>query len=284
MKRIRKVATPPTYIDRHKAIVSAKNTGVVKESLETLEANVALRFATYNDAFNNNELHEITESLHMQAYMDDLQSCYKKSTKPLRDIFKAIKEAQLTRSLLYCPYCGIALPKTHDHYLPEGRFPEFSAHALNLIPCCSSCNSIKTDRWLAGNNRIFINYYLDPLPDDQYLHIRIQSNPGSMAFGAVFSIVRPHMIVDDQLWGLIESHYRELHLLDRYKEDVNEEVSAVYDICCTHLQNGGHNIENFLRDLSDRNATVFGQNNWRVVLWKALALDQNFINLVNRAA
>jgi len=280
MKSLQKVATPPTYIDRHKLVVEAKNIGPIKTTLETLDNLVTARFQVYNEAFENNTLHALTESTALQAYKAELQSCYKNSTIPLRSIFQAIK-AQPTRILKFCPYCGMTLPKTYDHYVPEGRFPEFSAHALNLIPCCGICNSSKKERWRVGNTRIFINYYLDPIPDVQYLQVQIQTAPRSLAVGAVFSLVRHPNIVDDQMWNLIDSHYRELDLLNRYKEEVNNEVSDIYDTCCSHIEDGGGNIPQFLLNMSERNGQVFGVNHWRVVLWTALAQDPNFIDLLN---
>lgn len=280
MKKLNAVATPPCYIKRYKAVVDAKHTGPTKTLLQLIHRGVSLRYTEYYTAFQNNNLQSMAELPAMQAHKDQLQSCYINSTKPLRDIFKAIKTAQTTRMLQRCPYCGITLPNTFDHYLPKGRFPEFSAHTLNLVPCCSSCNSSKNERWLDGVNRIFINYYLDPLPDDQYLQVQIISSPGSLAIAAEFSLVRPPAITDDQLWALIESHYDNLHLLNSYREEVNNEIFEIYEVCCCHLADGGNNVVNFLNGLSNSNAAILGANHWRVVLWRALAQDANFIDLI----
>lgn len=280
MKKLNAVAPPPCYIKRYKAVVDAKHTGPTKTLLQQIHRSVSLRYTEYITAFQNNNLQSMTELPAMQAHKDQLQSCYISSTKPLRDVFKAIKTAQTSRMLQRCPYCGITLPNTFDHYLPKGRFPEFSAHTLNLVPCCSSCNSSKNERWLDGVNRIFINYYLDPLPDDQYLQAQIISTPGSLAIAAEFSLVRPPAITDDQLWALIESHYDKLGLLKSYREEVNNEIFEIYDVCCCHLADGGNNVVNFLNGLSNSNAAILGANHWRVVLWRALAQDANFINLI----
>ena len=50
-----------------------------------------------------------------------------------------------------CYYC-LAPAKAHDHVLPQSLarllpYFEFSADVLQIVPCCTSCNSIARDRF-----------------------------------------------------------------------------------------------------------------------------------------
>lgn len=281
MKNLCRIGMPPAYIDRYKSIVAAKKQSKTKETLEDLAEQVAARYVEYENAFNANMLHTLAEDKNMRKNVTVLQHCFKKPTKPLREIFKAVVTAQGdSRILQKCPYCGITLPGTYDHYVPETPFPEFSAHALNLVPSCGKCNSKKSANWKDGNRRLFVNYYCDPLPDEQYLHVTLATKPNSKAVGARFRLERAASIADNALWNLIESHFQRLELLDRYSEQVDNEVSEIFDSCVAHLQDGGNDVVHFLNIVSSSHSAIFGVNHWRVVLWRALSADQNFCQLV----
>lgn len=283
MRSLQRVVVPPSYLDRYTAIVNSKRDAVVRQHLQNLTAQISARFIVFEGAVVNQQLHSIAEDNILQRSRTELLSCYKNKGKGIRRIFEEIKSAQNSRILERCPYCGITLPKTHDHYLPEERFPEFAAHALNLVPCCSDCNSTKGSRWINGNGRMFIHFYSDPIPQIQYLHVNIMTSPGTLAVGAQFFIHRPVTGIPNAQWSLIESHFEELGLLQKYQDMVNHETSAVFDICVEHVRNGGAGVTAFLNGIATRNAQVFGVNHWRVVLWNALAVDANFIALVNQS-
>src|ERR1700752_4045329 len=98
-----------------------------------------------------------------------LKRCYSKSAS-LSNLKKRIKKRQNVLLRAECQYCNIGEPNTFDHYLPKADFPEFSALSINLIPCCSKCNTNKDQHWLLPNgNRKIINYYYDTLPTVNYL-------------------------------------------------------------------------------------------------------------------
>lgn len=73
-----------------------------------------------------------------------------------------------------CYYC-LAPAKAHDHVLPISLarllpYFEFSADLLQLVPCCTSCNSIARDRFfisLSAKKRFIVARRRE-------LHIRAQ--------------------------------------------------------------------------------------------------------------
>ncbi|TJY65031.1 hypothetical protein E4T66_02075 [Sinimarinibacterium sp. CAU 1509] len=191
---------------------------------------------------------------------------------------KEIKELQPRRQLKYCPMCGVTLPKTFDHYMPAARFPEYAVMALNLIPCCSQCNSIKDDDWLStSGERQFLHLYFDCIPEEQYLFVQLLSSADMRGVGASFELRRPSGFRRNK-WSLLTSHYKRLKLLERFSEEGNEEIAEVLAGCKAHLQAGGGSASLLLQNLANDRATVYGDSHWRTVLMRALStysrLDQ----------
>jgi 5-methylcytosine-specific restriction endonuclease McrA len=281
MKLMNKIQASPTYIQRHNDIVEAKRNAVVKQSLQNIRPDITKRYRLFQSAIRQSNLHSLQQDNAMLASKTNLLSCYKNKTVKTRDIFQEIESAQIPGSLGKCPYCGITRPGTYDHYMPEDKFPEFAVHALNLIPCCSECNSSKGDRLLFNRQRQYLHFYSDPFPAEQFLHVTIRTRPNSLAYGTRFILRKPNQF-DQSKWCVIEAHYKKLKLLERYKKEAGDEISTAFDTVKAHLINGGNNAEDFLNSICDGEEIKFGLSHWRVVLKRKLAVTPEFIALVNR--
>jgi hypothetical protein len=273
-----------SYSERHKDVVNSKaNTinglpNTTKTNLLRLEPQLLARHRQFEQAIAQNSLFTFPESPALLAHKDDLLSCYTGRTKKVKEIFALIEDAQPTRFLKRCPYCGVTLPKTYDHYLPEAHFPELSVHALNLIPCCGSCNSTKNNFWKNNTHRTFLYFYQDLIPNVQYLNVNIITGRGSI--GAQFSIQTP-INIQDPVWQVLFSHYEKLGLIFTYNELASDEVTEVFNACVAHIRCGGANVRQFLEELLAPEEVLYGINHWRVVLMKELALSADFARLVN---
>jgi hypothetical protein len=62
-----------------------------------------------------------------------------------------------------------------------------------------------------------------------------------------------------------------LHLLDRYSEQVNDEIAEIIADCSIYLKEGGANAAAFLNRRAAERAKVYGSSHWRVVLMLALS-------------
>lgn len=274
-----KQMTPPpstvAYSKRHKDIVTSKNNTIngrvntTKNNLLSIESQVISRYSDFEQAIAQKTLFNFPEQTSFSVYTEDLLSCYKNKTKKVKEIFELIKATQPKRFLSLCPYCGLTIPKTHDHYLPESRFPELAVHALNLIPCCGTCNETKNRFWRNDNHRIFLHFYSDIIPQTQYINVTLYSIDTS-AVGASFTLQRPDG-VEDYVWEILEAHYGQLKLIDQYNENANDEISCVHNSCVAHLRNGGSSLSGFIDDLLIPEEQLFGTNHWRVVLMRKLA-------------
>ena len=273
------------YIDLHKNVVDSKKdtvsgiANVTKQRVLNLEADIAQSYSLFEQAVNQNTLFNLVTNPRFNNYSNDLLSCYKGRTSKVKSIFKIIEDSQESRLLKRCPYCGTTSPRTHDHYLPESLFPELCLHALNLVPCCGLCNSKKGDNWKNNNHRTFIYFYTDVIPNTQYLFVDLINIRNYNSLGARFKIIRPKNISND-IWNIIDSHYKKLDLIDRYNELVNDEISEVADTCVNHILDGGVSISGFVDHTLYRERQIYGLNHWRVVLMESLSVSPYFDNMV----
>ncbi|MBI5041876.1 MAG: HNH endonuclease [Gammaproteobacteria bacterium] len=277
MKSLLRVPNPPSYISRHDGIVDSKRDVVVRTQLQSINALIEARYDEYEYRLDNDTVHQMVEHPVILASANDLQSCYKSKTKGLKVLLSEIGKSQRQRVLERCPYCGITLPRTYDHYLPKDKYPELSVHVLNLIPCCNECNSSKGDRWSVAGGRLFLHFYRDDLPQSQYLFVEIATRPNTHAYGVKYSLSanRPNDCAQG-VWDLIVSHYSKLGLLDKYRNQSNNEISNTFSTCVAHIKDGGRSISNFINMISDTEEQIFGSNHWRVVLRRALASTEEF--------
>lgn len=274
MKRLTALETDPTYVDRYVSIRNRKHLKV-RKPLIAVHAFIEERYLTLAEAVADDSLSEMKVDARAAPIREVLRACYDGSTQPLRDLKKAIVDAQPKRLMKYCPMCGTTLHSTFDHYLPAVRFPEFAVHPLNLVPCCSKCNSTKDDDWLsASGRRQYLHAYSDELPDRQFVTVSLHEQDGLSGVGATFSLVKPHG-VPAGTWELIKSHFERLHLLDRYDEQGNDEIAEILSDCGTFVETGGGDVREFLSALAKDRRAVYGRNHWRAVLMESLSVHEN---------
>lgn len=264
-----------TYLDRYVSIRDSKH-NATRNKLVANHALIMQRYLDHAQAVALSTLGSLQPNAQALQISEPLRACYGVATQPLKELKLALKAAQPARRLKYCPMCGTTLPRTFDHYIPAVRFPEFAVHPLNLVPCCSICNSTKDDDWLcAAGQRQYLHAYTDPLPVDQFVNVMLHKDPALQGVGATFSLSRPAG-VPDALWRLIESHFRKLKLIERFNERSNDEVSEILSDCRSFVVAGGQDARTFLSLQADDRAAVYGRNHWIAVLMAAMAVHADF--------
>jgi hypothetical protein len=256
----------------HKALLVAKHNQIVNS------------YAVLAAAIQQKNLDTITPSLALAPVHQSLVSCYSNRSSGIADLKKVISSTNGLRVLKYCPMCGVTSPTTYDHYLPSSRFPEFSVHPLNLIPCCSICNSTKDDDWLDQDaRRQYLHLYSDLIPADVFLKVTLHSPPNLSGVGAAFVLSKPAGIQVGN-WRLIKSHFERLKLLDRYSERSNAEISEILESCAEHVKQGGSRPKRFLQGIASSQEAIYGSSNWRVQLMRELAGSPKFLTLITAAS
>lgn len=282
MKTLTPIPPVPTYLDRFIAIRDKKR-NPTRASLISAHALLTNRYQEYERAIAQNALAGLTQCPAARQLSNDFRACYSGSTQPLRDLKKAIVDAQPPRQLKYCPMCGMALPNTYDHYLPAVLFPEYAVHPQNLVPCCSSCNSIKGDNWLcAAGERQYLHAYSDELPDVQIVQVTLHQDKALKGVGATFSLRRPSCFTEAQ-WRLTDSHFGRLRLIDRYDELGNDEISEILTVSKNVHGAGGRDVRAFLCLQGKDLQAVYGKNHWTAVLMLALAVHKDLESWIDPA-
>lgn len=105
-----------------------------------------------------------------QDSKDELISCYGDNVA-----FQQARKIILSDNIK-CPYCLLNRPNTIDHYFDKSDYPEYAVFIPNLIPCCSECNSAKgTTVFDDLGHRKYIHFYLDYIPEYQFLFVRFET-------------------------------------------------------------------------------------------------------------
>ncbi|ASS56422.1 HNH endonuclease [Rhizobium leguminosarum] len=275
MKQLTPVIAPPQYIEIFEGIRDNKKASA-KAPLVAAQAAIRDRFIEYETRFNINTLEAIPAST-LGGITAELRSCYGRN-KGMNALKHAIKNAQPVGRLIWCPYCGATTPGSYDHYLPAEKFPEFAAHALNLVPSCTRCNSIKDDDWVYGGPRGYYHFYRDAIPAAPFLTVSITSDAVVQAVGATFAVQQAGM--SDPEWTLLEAHFRQLKLIELYDSYSNDLINTVLRSARSHITAGGGSAAAFLANEAQENADLYGDFGWRAVLLRAMSAHPDLVDWI----
>ena len=276
MHKLRRVSGVPS---RYLASIIAGKSGPRGVRLTGMVAGLNARYAVLQTAYSPSKIGGVKTQIWPKNEKDDLLHCYKSTAKALEELKKLITERQVDGTRDFCPYCGIGSPRQFDHYLPKAKFPEFSVHSYNLVPCCGSCNGLKGETWLQGNGaRTFINFYIDSLPTAPMLEPDVQwSMKKGMRVPVVsFDLVRP-VGFGSAKFALIESHFKELELLARYKDQAHPEFLALRDAAFAREAKTVAALRKFLKNYLVRRELTLGPLNWRIALYRELMSHTPFL-------
>jgi len=266
---------PADYLTQ---IVDRKS-GERGERLTKMLSGVKARFAVLEDAYTTQKIGSVATCAWTKQQQEDLLHCYGTTAQALEELKRLITEQQSEGSRDICPYCGIGAPRQFDHYLPKDKYPEFSVHAYNLMPCCGTCNGKKSDVWLdAKNARVFLNLYIDSLPTVPMLKPDVNwvTKNGKRVPTVSFSLVLPAGFSADK-FGLIESHFKKLELLNRYKDQAHSEFSVLRDASLAREAKAVTTLRKFLKKFLEQRERTLGPLNWRIALYRVLVADDSFL-------
>jgi hypothetical protein len=272
-----KIINPPTVnsLDVFGKISDSKN-APTQGILKGIYPHIKSRYSEYSNHKAN--LADISPSTLNTDSRTALLHCYSGETQELSRMKSEIKANYISSAgSKKCQFCGIEIISTYDHYLPKEKFPEFSVHAPNLIPCCSTCNNKKRAAFLTQlGERAIINIYYESIPNDQYLFSKIEFRNGVPV--ANFYLEKPSTH-SECLFRLISEHYSRLDLLERYRENAPEILSETRVSIISHAHpNADDVVKTWLITESKNIANQYSINNWKVALFCAMANSDDFIN------
>lgn len=230
-----------------------------------MKNNVFDRYKFYQN--HKHDLNKIKEvNLLSENQVNLLKTSYKNS-KIFQKNRNIILHKLPNKSKIRCPYCGLSMSYTLDHYFPESTYPEYILYIPNLIPCCSHCNSVKNNRLFKNNERMFLHFYYDQIPSYQFLKAKfiVDNNIPKINFYLEFE-------EENEINNVIQNHFDELSLFEYYEKSYNEILGEIYYLAIEHLNNG-NTFDDFKDALVfDTNAKkkTYGVNFYKTVIYTAI--------------
>lgn len=268
----------------HKSVLEAKNSrsSELKKRVDAIEKGIESRFDLYDEKFSDDKLEDIQEDKVMLANKDDLNALYSWNAKVFVGLLEHLMMANTVLNDT-CPNCDKDSIESFDHLLPQSKYPEYSDHPLNLMPCCFSCNGKKSANWLESGKRKYLNLYLDEIPDIQFLYCDLSLADDTIV--CKFSLDNCNGI-DADLYRRIKNHFTDLKLLVRYENRANGIISDFK----TTLKRGKRRvlkgkatkekIREEMKDESDDMKEEQGVNSWRALIYEACCNNEDVFEFV----
>jgi hypothetical protein len=192
--------------------------------------------------------------------------------KPARPLYEEIKVTANGK----CPLCGdVGHVRTLDHYLPKSNFPVYSILPINLVPCCRDCNSEKLDAFANTVDQQTLHPYFDHdrFFSEKWISARvIRTTPPVVDY---FVDAPARWQASDR--SRVESHFREYRLGNRFSVEAAADLPETIHTRRTTMAKSSD--EEFSGYLSEKSQTAnLPINNWRRVMFTALAADEWFCN------
>ena len=228
-----------------------------------LRSNILATYTAYDDSFATDNLISMAAHGYIAPAKDDLLKMYAYKNKPFQKLKTAITTTAKNRIINTCQNCTINEINSFDHLLPKDEFPEFAVNPKNLFPSCTQCNGYKSTVWRHNGATLFLNLYLDTLPIEQYLFVEVTVTD---TIDAIF-VVENRNNINPQTFALISSHYRRLHLTDRFRLNKDDVVSELINtIKEMSLLLTEQQIREVLINKSNRDRQNLGNNHWKSIL------------------
>ncbi len=269
--------TPIDFFDE--VLKSKRNSSkdpTYKTRVESYKPEINVHFTDYNNRYSNGTLIEITPKGYTGQTKDDLLDLYKYKNSVIQKLKTEVTTYGTNRTINTCQNCTINPINSIDHIIPKEEVSEFSVHPKNLFPSCTECNSIKNKFWRDGSQFLFLNLYIDPLPNLQFLFPVVNFVRETPDIN--FSINNPNGI-NPQLYSVILSHYTRLKLISRFKLDSDGVVSDL-EFRISSLKNrlDQQGVIDSILEFENSKRNSSGYNYWKSLLTIELIKCQPYMD------
>lgn len=274
--------TRRNLFDFHKLIVDSKSSTRIDPNYKTrliaLENEIESLYDVYKINFEENILETTIARAYVDDNKDDLLKLYNYKSRLIQTLKTEITTTNTQRIINTCQNCTLSEINSFDHILPKEEFCEFIVNPLNLFPSCTVCNSYKGRFWQENGRRLYLNLYLDRLPESQYLFVDIDYE--NETFGLRFYLEN-RFGIDENLFTLLESHYNKLHLLERFSRNCDKVITPLQNKIKPYLELLPiEEIVLLTIQTANLNRSVFGMNYWESILELALIENEDFIHSI----
>lgn len=268
-----------TFLDH---VLKAKNNSKkdpdYKKRVEILKPNVKNKYSAFEIENTANNLASLTAHGYVGQDKIDLLKLYKYDNSVLQKLNEEVTTLEGNRLINTCQNCTINEINSLDHIVPKDEFPEFSVNPRNLFPSCSKCNGHKSFIWRENHRSVFLNLYLDNLPEEQYLFCNptFEEDKITLKF-----TVENRFNIEQNLFDLIFNHYSRLHLPKRFRKnshdtiyELNKEINKYKDkISKEEL------IKTIKEDIIEEKI-YYGFNYWKAIIKETLINNKDYLDLI----
>ncbi|WP_336286632.1 HNH endonuclease [Cronobacter dublinensis] len=254
------------------AAIESKKENV--QDLEDIADDIAEHYELY-DGFITSFDEELSESSFLQ-YSDLLVEYYEKSPSKLN---KLLLERRNEHELSFCPYCGNPMiPDTLDHFIPKGKWPEFSIFPNNLVPQCRGCAPVKGENYYCNesNSAMFVHpIYFNFLENFRFsMNVTLNGDEKELSVDVKLKKVMATRIEDQRRVIL---HAEKLKIKSRIINYCNKDFKQWK----RRLSNARFDIETALQQrLSEVPQSEIGKD-WQSAFYFALLQNQDVILYLN---
>lgn len=250
----------------HKKVLNAKKKGKTKTIVSDIEEIIKAQFECYDTCFKEDTLQNLEAAPVSVEQKVALLDLYSFQMKPFQELLADLTTDEHNRVSKLCPNCTINNVQSLDHCIPKTEFPEFSDNPKNLMQCCMTCNGKKSKIWRNDTDRVFLNLFLDEIPNLQYLFVRGELIEGTPVFS--FRLERPKGI-NDLLYSKIVGHYTGLDLLNRFAVNSPDVIDELIFIIKSLIENSipQDRIKNSVLSSASKLQDKFGTNYWKALLY-----------------
>lgn len=249
-----------------------------KDKLLSIRDIIEERYIFYSEHFDSlNKILPLSKEKWSNV-KNELISCYG-NNKEFKKVKCQIFDSLSTLNQTKCPYCMLSRPNTLEHYFNKDDYPEFSVYIPNLIPCCSECNSGKsTSVFDSSNERKYIHFYHDLIPEEQFLFVRFSFSDKLDSVPIVS--IKLKFNENNYYSKLIKRHFENLSLISKYQDIILGRIAPLLEEIQLHKKSGISTqniksvIENKLKSLSKH----YGNNYWETCVYEGILNSSDFLS------
>lgn len=260
-------------------IASRQSESPLNETLqqENLKLGIESCETKYRGALTANNAASLGESSNVAGVLDDVTAKYVydrlRSYKYLNGtvIDYLFGLARFTK----CAYCGHAVPRQLDHYLPRGRYVEFSFLPINLIPSCANCNAVdaKGSKYPTSSDDTFFHPYFDDPDDGKWLFAEMSVDDDGLRIA--YHVQRPDNWALDK-FKRVNYTFKTLKLSATYAQDVVCRIRSIYtQLFKIYEKEGAHGVSEYFMVESQDRCNESDLNDWFRVAFEYLASHED---------
>ncbi|MDQ8012110.1 MAG: HNH endonuclease [Flavobacterium nitrogenifigens] len=249
-----------------------------KDRIELLKPSIRVNYKNFDDNFSDKSLATLSAHGYLDQEKDDLLKMYKYDNNIFQKLKTDVTTTKTNRIINTCQNCTINEINSFDHIVPKDEFPEYAVNPKNLFPSCTKCNGHKSTVWRSSGESVFLNLYLDSLPQVQYLFCKpiIENELVTVSF-----VVENVKGIDNNLFKLISTHYSRLELPQRFRENSHDTIYELSKEIKKYKDKvpRGELIQT-IKDSIVEDKDYYGFNFWKSIIKEALIENEEYLELV----